>query len=564
MAVRYLLIIDRSEGTVPPEAVAPTGFTRVEVTTPGSLYINDPAAFRPGESGDYNLLGWFFSGNSALPDHLETGQTLLQRGWGAFVAFRAHKGEYSVIRDPSGHMPCFFRTVGPRYYIASDIDLLRQADDRAFPIDWDEVSDTLLFINHFADRTALLGITELLPGEELRIDQTSEQVIMAWNPWDHVTPAITSPDVAVARLRSAFDQVFQALAGHHQSPIITVSGGLDSSIVALGISKFTDRAKLVTFFTEDDPLGDERHFAEDVAHACSVPLIEAPYRFPDFSTCCRTEMFLPRPTLRSIAGLVDATLLDRAFVGGHSAILGGYGGDNVFGMTASGYALRDCMQSRRPFREIFRTMRNLRRLTAASYLDLGRHAARTCLSRQTYSWPRDVKFLSGDAASKETPVRYHPWMEAPHGAMSGSRAHIAAFIRSHNFLQWFPRTGSAENLSPLLMAPIMEACLSIPSWVWCADGRDRSIARRASPALPRSIAYRKSKGSPVALHTGFFETYRRELSDLLCDGMLVQKGIADRDAISAYCALPTPVRDLAFLRILEMADVEIWCRQHSS
>ncbi|KAA9011623.1 MULTISPECIES: asparagine synthase-related protein [Sphingobium] len=564
MAVRYLLIIDRSEGDIPPKLVVPAGFTRVEVEAPGTFYINDPAAFRPGESGDYSLLGLFFSGNCAPPDHLETGRTLLQRGWGAFVAFRADTGGYSFIRDPSGQLPCFFRTVGPRCYIASDIDLLRQADGRDIPVDWDEVSDTLLFTNHFADRTALLGITELLPGQELRVDQTSEQVLTAWTPWDHVTPAIMCPDVAVTSLRNAFDRVFQALASHHQSPIITVSGGLDSSIVALGMSQFSDRAKLFTFFTHDDPLGDERHFAKDIAHACSAPLIEAPYRFPDFSTCCRTEMFLPRPTLRSIAGLVDSMLLDQAFVGGHSAILGGYGGDNVFAMTASGYALRDCVESRRPVGEIVRTMRDLRRLTAASYLDLGRHAARVCISRQRYSWPREVKFLSRDAASKVKPVRYHPWMEAPDGALSGSRAHIAAIIRSHNFLQWFPRTGSAENLSPLLMAPIMEACLSIPSWIWCADGRDRSIARRASPSLPQSIAYRKSKGSPVALHTRFFETYRRELSDLLCDGMLVKKGIADRDAIFSYCALPTPVRDLAFLRILEIADVEIWCRQHSS
>lgn len=142
-------------------------------------------------------------------------------------------------------------------------------------------------------------------------------------------------------------------------------------------------------------------------------------------------------------------------------------------------------------------------------------------------------------------------------------AHIAALISAHNFFERVPRTVQSSHIWPLLLAPIVEVCLSIPSWVWCGDGSDRSVARLAATDLPEEIVRRKGKGSPTHLSARYFETHQTAIGNFLCEGMLCERGIINPDAVRIYCKRPPPVRDLGFLRILELVDAEIWCRYQS-
>jgi asparagine synthase (glutamine-hydrolysing) len=52
------------------------------------------------------------------------------------------------------------------------------------------------------------------------------------------------------------------------------------------------------------------------------------------------------------------------------------------------------------------------------------------------------------------------------------------------------------NVSPLVSQPLIELCLAIPTWFWCADGQNRAIARKAFAGdLPPPTLARRSRGT---------------------------------------------------------------------
>ncbi len=388
---------------------------------------------------------------------------------------------------------------------------------------------------------------------------------LAWKPDRFPPDGVMDGEEAAACLRTALEETHRALADAFPRPLITVSGGLDSAIVATGMARHAQVALLTLY--ADDARSDERHYADLVAQACDARLTYARYALPDFSTCCRQEMFLPRPSHRTVGALVNARLLDQAFLGGHDAILNGYGGDNVFWIMAPPIALRDHLHNRSEARAIRETVKDLRRLTGASYSQLLVHILRTAVAHwsgaSAVGLARNDLFLSPEARCRRVPNAPHPWFSGTAAVSPGRNTHVAALVQAHLHLERFSRHSSVPSISPLLLAPVVEACLSIPSWLWCANGVDRSVARRAAPDLPSAIVNRTSKGSPVALHSAFFEQHRHELKGLLVEGMLAEQGLLDTDAVMMLCNQHPPTRNLDHLRLLELADAEIWCRYWS-
>lgn len=572
---RYICFVGFGRGTSahPSNVTIPAGFRSAFEQDSVALYVSGALAPRPVGPDGYQVFGHAFRrSQSQHPatcpgDDEGAASRLLEQHWGIFVGLRiSASGTISVLRDPSGQLPCFYQERGDGWAIASDIDLLRQCGLGPVAIDWSEVAVELTFLNHFSRRTALAGVFELLAGEELVIGPHGASVRTAWNPWHHVGKAYASFDTAVEALRDAFTVVHQALASVYPRPLITVSGGLDSAIVATQMSRFAPDASLFTFYTPDDPLGDERAYAEIVASACAVPLSAAPYQAPSFETSRRCDMFLARPTYRTIAAPINARLQDQGFLGGHSAVLGGFGGDNIFCVMASAYALGDQLKARSSWADILRSLQQVREISTASYSDLLRHISRTWKRRSEsdtpYKWPRDMTFIADRLSSLTSPGQLHPWLASPAGAPRGAQAHVAALIRAHVYLERFHRSSSVVHIAPLLLSPIVEVCLRIPTWLWCQEGIDRSVARRAAKELPGEIALRRSKGSPQHMHARYFDSHRDEMADFLSNGLMAQRGIVDADAVRRYCAVPPPVRDLDYLRLLELLDAEIWCRHH--
>src|SRR3546814_18646327 len=74
-------------------------------------------------------------------------------------------------------------------------------------------------------------------------------------------------------------------------------------------------------------------------------------------------------------------------------------------------------------------------------------------------------------------------------------------------------------IHPLLSQPVIEHCLAIPTWLQCAGGCDRSIARQAfKPDLPAKVIERRGKGSPQGFIYQIFYRFADEIRQRILDG----------------------------------------------
>jgi asparagine synthase (glutamine-hydrolysing) len=121
--------------------------------------------------------------------------------------------------------------------------------------------------------------------------------------------------------------------------------------------------------------------------------------------------------------------------------------------------------------------------------------------------------------------------------------------------------GPVPERAALVTQPLAELCLSIPSWLWCQDGYNRVIARKAfASMLPAQVAWRRSKGAPAHFVTALYEANRGIIGPFLTDGLLASQGLIDRDAVLSALALTGPIKGHDHFRLLGLADVEAWAR----
>lgn len=152
----------------------------------------------------------------------------------------------------------------------------------------------------------------------------------------------------------------------------------------------------------------------------------------------------------------------------------------------------------------------------------------------------------------------HCWLSAPMLSLPGKREHVASLVHIQHFLDRHSGQGSMP-LHPLMAEPLLELCLSFPSWEWTRGGIDRAVAREAfKDLLPASVIERRSKGSLQGLFYRFFTAYLDDLRDLLRRGRLVSFGIADANAIERAFSSGGWKDDRVQMRLSEMASLDLW------
>ena len=114
---------------------------------------------------------------------------------------------------------------------------------------------------------------------------------------------------------------------------------------------------------------------------------------------------------------------------------------------------------------------------------------------------------------------------------------------------------------PLLSQPVVEACLSVPAWMWIAGGRNRSVARLAfSDALPREVLDRRSKGDFSQYLGAVWQRQKYRMRDFLMGGELYARGLLDQGPLEEFFLRRLPSRDQSFMRIFELCTIENWVR----
>jgi asparagine synthase (glutamine-hydrolysing) len=249
---------------------------------------------------------------------------------------------------------------------------------------------------------------------------------------------------------------------------------------------------------------------------------------------------------------------------GAAAVLDGGGGDNVFCSLQSAAPVADCLLAYRGRRHLIRTATSIASIAQVSAIEVLRRAAvRALRPRRRYRWPADRDLLS-DAAMPLAVVPDHPWLYAPDGILPGKAAHVALLAAAQSYVEGFDPELDPPLASPLLAQPLVELCLSVPSWLWFEHGQSRAVARRAfRGALPQHILARRTKGTPDSFVAQLYERHRTTIRARLLDGWLAGNGLLDRAAI-AVLTDGRPLSDQPLHRIMTLFDAEVWAEGWSA
>lgn len=481
------------------------------------------------------------------------GQWFADHVWGRFVAIwidRMARG-VGLYRDPSGQLPLYFAANAP---VLAFTDL-----DDALPwlprleVDAEAVAHRLVYGQLQIAKTAIAGVRELLPGEAVLLPGGDTRLL--WSPWRH-TPDPRSARIAPdsAALRETIMGSVGALTSGAGSSLLELSGGLDSSILAASLAQ-VGRAWSAATVTTPGPEGDERAWASAVADHVGAALatlcvdeVDADLRPP--------ERLTPSPGGFGTIRAVDRAITSEVQRLGGPRLVSGTGGDNVFCSLRSPAPVVDALRIGGPA-AAFRTVRDLAALTSTDIWTTLRQTLRYWRLDRTkpMRWRTNHDLL---ASNCRPPLRVHPWLIAPAGRLSGSRAQIVMLLGAHAVLAAHDRVREADMVFPLLAQPVLEACLAIASPYWITGGRDRSVARTAfASLLPDRTISRRSKGHVHGLIAGAYERNRISIGKRLAEGRLASLGIIDPQAVRRRAGRPAGSDD-GYSRLLDLLDAELW------
>lgn len=567
MRLSFRLALAPSGKTLPPgDAAAPPGFelpqARLWTAAPvielgGAGWIVGPVFRRAMPSGRITDL------DPAECHAIVTtrGQALLDRYWGGYVALLiGGDGTVSVMRDPSGMMPCYVRRGESLVTIASDMTALAARGQVTF--DYCALARMFAGIDTIGRRTGIAGIEELLPGERLRIASTRTHIEQAWIPWDHVSPVKgrdfeEAAEILGAKLKdnigtwsTCFDQI-----------LVGVSGGLDSSIVAAALGPRTPHLRCLTM-VEPGSDGDERRYVDALIQKLGVHLDAPTYDLDAVNVMRPVLPHFPLPYAAHFFQAIAAEHRRIAIAEPVNAYFSGNGGDNVFCSLNSAAPFADRLLANGPGPGLIATARDLADLTGSGLIEVVRQGwARIRRRRGGHRVRRDLSGLGreGVAAAMAEEDR-HPWLTAPPGTLPGKAAHVAMLARAQKSIELYPRADEPPQIAPLLSQPIVELCLSIPSWQWVRGGRDRAVARAAfAGILPDLLLERTTKGSPSGFIQRIYDAQGAAARSMLMGGQLVEAGLVD----SRWLAQSSDgdwLDDGRHLRILTFAAAEAWIR----
>lgn len=492
------------------------------------------------------------------------GRFLLDRYWGRYLAVLRSGDGLLAFRDPTGMFPCVYVEGEGLIALASEPSLIAALGLIEPEVDTLAVARSLLLCGLPEENTALRGIRRLLPGTRLERYDRLTTTVATWSPWNYESQdSVNSVEEQAEKLRRISQHCIAAWSNKYDHGLLGLSGGLDSSIVAVGLVKAGNHLSGLTLIT-DDPLGDERRYCDIVTQHLGLPIFSEKYDLAEIDLDRSSVAHLPTPFGRMDSMAYDAALTKIGRQVQANAIFSGNGGDNVFYLSRSARALADRIMAEGLSLGALETAQDICRLTGTNIFSVAKHAVQAWRAASAgYDWQIDRTFLSQSIATDKILCAVnHPWLSAPCGRnLPGKAAHIAMIVRMQHSLDAYYERGGTEVIHPLVSQPILEFCLGIPTWYQCEGGRDRSVARRAyARELPAKIIERRGKGSPQGFIYQIFYRYRAEIRERIMDGFLGGAGLIDRRAVEATLRSDHRLTDAEVLRLMLFVDTEAWIR----
>jgi asparagine synthase (glutamine-hydrolysing) len=503
------------------------------------------------------------------------GRRLIDRYWGRYVGLvvDAATGETSVLRDPSGHMPCFIARHHGVNLVFSDMEDCVALGALQFTVSWDYIRAMLAYAGYQARETALEEVSEVQFGERVRFSGNTIHRSLEWNPLTVAqTDPIQDPQTAIAELRQTTRACIHAWASCYSDIVHCLSGGLDSSIVLSCLKDAPSQPNVTCLhYFGTGPDEDERKYARLMANHARTELLEHQLTVEE----AKLEQILnlrrtPRPWFYIYEvehSRFEGQLAAERNVTG---IFSGGGGDGVFFQAHAELAVTDYLFDHGPGRELLRVAVDAARIARKSVWPLLANAVRSrVLPTQMHPLRMANQplrtIVSPDVinAEKRNPKMVHPWFAnklTSRKVPPGVFWHALSVGAAPAFYPSFDAGPYPERTMPLLSQPLVELCLRIPTYVLIKNGMDRATARRAfAPDLPGEIIKRRNKGRVDQHLRNVLDANLGFVRDMLLDGRLVKEGLLNRRNLELYLTRERSPADYQYSEILqEYLCMEAW------
>ena len=503
------------------------------------------------------------------------------RGMFAFALWDEAEEALVCARDRFGIKPLYYATAGGRLYVASEVKALLPFLPE-IATDLDAFKDYLTFQFCLGGKTLFRGVREVPPGHLLVVRRGTLEVRRYWEVYyqpdfDHTAQYFE------AKIQALLEESVNL---HLRSDVPVgayVSGGLDSSIVAAlaaprqgpGFAGFTGRFPL-------GPAYDESPYARQLATAHGFPLHEATITDADFvDNIERVIYHLDFPVAGP--GSFPQYMVSRLASGHRKVLLGGQGGDEIFG----GYAryliayFEQCIKAAIDgtmhdgnfivtYESIIPNLRTLREYKPMLQ-EFWREGLFEDLDRRYFRLINRSGVL-GEEIRWEQLGPYSPY-ETFRGIFRGENVQKESYFDSMThfdfktllpaLLQVEDRVSMAHGLEsrvPFLDHPLVELAATIPSNIKFKDGSMKHVLRRAMRhALPPAIADRRDKmGFPVPLHEWMAE--RGAVRDFVGDVFSSRRAL-ERDLVNnRSAAAKLDVEPQFGRKIWGLLCLELWQR----
>ncbi|MFG6417208.1 asparagine synthase-related protein [Roseateles sp. DC23W] len=498
------------------------------------------------------------------------GQSLVDDFWGRYVAFLpSWTGEPRVLCDPTGTLPCFrIEARGLSIVFSALEDVLSLLDMPLPPVDWDAVTAYLLLGRLGGRGTAVEGISHQLGGELVSMLPASGKPLPLWEAVNVARRAgMADPADAERALREATARCVQSWAACYPSILLRLSGGLDSSIL-LGNLCPAAAPERITCLNYHSPGSDsdERAYARLAAQRAGAALVERPLD-EDFSLADLLHAVRTPCPAHYIGGMGSRnTDVEVAVAHGASAIFTGAAGDLIFYEFHHTWPAADYLKTRGWGRGFFQAALDSAHLGRVSLWASVRQAIRD----RSYRWqPGEgagnfLTLMTAQAKEQGAQMAHrfvHPSLLDAADLPIGKFHQVSALINSLDYHNPYRHRASPETVHPLASQPLLEVSLGTPTYVLTQGGRGRALARRAfADVLAPAIATRRSKGGMEAYAVAALQRNLAFARELLLDGQLVQRGILDRERVSAALC-DRPSANACVAEVHTCIATELWVRR---
>lgn len=497
------------------------------------------------------------------------GSRLVRDFWGHYAGFLRDRNSLSVIADPAGCLPCYYTCDRGVLCVFSNLELCPWLDLASFTVNARFIADLLVYDKILTGETGLTQVHELLGGQRLVYDGQRAVIDQVWDPRNTAAEVLEPEFEDAARLlRETTCRVVRSWAGLSRDIAVSLSGGLDSSMVlsALGNGAYGGSLAAVHFrLGSGDP--PECHYARLSADMAACPLTEVaidpgcgqeglPARYPlsvrPFRQFTSPDLAaLIPPSLQTASGLRFT----------------GQGGDHLFRDARDAAMFADYIRRHGPGLQSGRRLLEAARLSDQSIWRVlaqtlpefaGRRAPSPYLAAI-----RKRQTLLNQAAShpEDMAARLPDWVRDPGGLPPAKFAQVCALLHMTQLRQQLASTGLRETIHPLLSLPLVELCLRLPAWTLSAGGQNRGLARYAfREMIPPAVRQRMTKGSASRFYVDRITLFREQIVDTLISGKLVSLGLLTNADIESFGARETYMTQTSGVMMLFYYGIECWLR----